>query len=271
MSQPKGSLYTFGFAAAICVICSLILSVASTSLKPLQVQNARLDILKNLLNSVGYSPNELKAKSAGDIIQIYRDEFEILLLDKDNNKAERSFMEAELLRLGYQQNELAALDTDDLLGRFTAKKGILAKRNKQKLMDYDPSYKILYVHKTKGQPDAYVVPIEGFGLWDLIKGYIALDLDLNTVKGISFYWHKETPGLGARITEDWFKKNFEKKRILDEHGELVAVAVAKGSAQGNPHKVDGISGATLTCQGLTTFLKTDLERYEPYFKTLRQN
>ena len=109
----------------------------------------------------------------------------------------------------------------------------------------------------------------------MMYGYIALKTDLNTVAGIRFYKHIETPGLGAELAKPDHNEKWIGKKILDEDGSLVSVKVAKGNAeQTHPqeleHYVDGISGATLTGKGINEFLKEDLETYEPYFKTRRQ-
>ncbi len=262
--------YTFMFATGVCVICALVLSLAATALKPRQVQNAKLDVLQNMMSAVGLDLAELKKMDAEQVLQLYNDEFEVLLLDKDDQAADRDFMEAELIALGFPEPKIKELDTGMLLNRFNGSKAILAARADKKLKDYDPDYKIVYIHKKDGKPDAYVVPIVGYGLWDIIKGYIALETDLNTVKGVSFYEHKETPGLGARVTESWFKDNFKGKKILNGQGSLQSITVVKGKADGGPHQVDGISGATLTGDGINQFLKADLQRYEPYFQKLRQ-
>jgi len=266
----KGNLYTFLFAGIVCVICALILSLSATALKERQNDNARLDILQNILSSVGYEMHAIQAKPAAEVFDIFAREFDTLLLDEANNPQERETLASELAKLGYPEKDLAALDTGALLARFNSKLGLLASRAGKSKTEYDPGYKVVYIHKNQaGERDAYVIPIEGNGLWDIIKGYLALDVDLNTVKGISFYEHKETPGLGARITEDWFKSQFKGKKILDEHGGLTAITVAKGKAPEGEHLVDGISGATLTGNGINQFLRADLERYEPFFKTVR--
>ena len=270
MSQRKGDLYTFLFASAVCVACALILSLAATALKPQQVANVRHDIVMNLMATVGKDYNELAKLPKPEVFAMFDKEFDTLILDGNNKAADRTFMERELASIGYPEDELKALDTGSLMRRFNGKVGLLARKARTPRKEYDPGYKMVYIHREPGAgPDAYVIPIEGYGLWDLMKGYVALDLDLNTVKGISFYEHKETPGLGARVEEDWFKDNFKGKKILDERGNLVSITVAKGKAPESPHQVDGISGATLTGDGINEFLKSDLERYEPYFKTLR--
>ena len=269
MSQRKGDLYTFAFAGAVCVVCALILSLAATALKPRQEANVRHDIVVNLMASVGKDQQELAAMPKPEVFELFDKEFATRILDKDNKTVDRTFMETELAKLKYPTEELAGLATGTLLRRFNSKVGLLASRAGQSRAEYDPGFKVIYVYQPTGSPEAYVIPIEGYGLWDIMKGYIALGLDLDTVKGISFYEHKETPGLGARVEEDWFKNNFIGKKILDGQGELVSIRVAKGLAQGGPHEVDGISGATLTGDGINDFLMRDLSRYEPYFATLR--
>ena len=111
-----------------------------------------------------------------------------------------------------------------------------------------------------------IMPISGKGLWSSLFGYFALDADnYSTVKGITFYAHAETPGLGAEISKKWFQDNFVNKEIY-ENNNLKSIAVAKGKADENSkYEVDGISGATITSNGVTTLLSRDLRRYEPYF------
>ena len=123
---------------------------------------------------------------------------------------------------------------------------------------------------------AYAFPIVGKGLWSTLYGYFALEGDLNTVRGITFYKHGETPGLGGEISKPWFQENFAGKRILDDDGSLVSVSVVKGFAADQysdpgdlEHHVDGISGATITARGVSAMVKEALEQYEPYFSSIR--
>ena len=98
-------------------------------------------------------------------------------------------------------------------------------------------------------------------------GYFAIDADnFSTVKGITFYTHGETPGLGAEISKEWFQSNFIGKEIYSGE-ELLSIKVTKpGLAdKNNLYEVDGISGATITSRGVTELLKRDLKRYESYF------
>lgn len=276
MSQPKGSVYTFTFAFAICVICSLILAMAATALKSKQVANVKLDIVQNLMGAVE-GDKVVQSKAPDEIFNDFGKNYEALLLNQKDQVVTNDFMIEELAKVGYEVDFLNSEDTGALLRLFNSRKKLLAKRDGKKLAEYDPGYKLLYRYKPDGVLKSYVIPIEGYGLWDIIKGYIAIDADdLNTVQGISFYEHHETPGLGARITEDWFREQWQGKKIFSESGDLLSITVAKAKAENEasaemlPHYVDGISGATLTTKGINQFLERDLSRYKDYFQKIRQ-
>jgi Na+-transporting NADH:ubiquinone oxidoreductase subunit C len=110
--------------------------------------------------------------------------------------------------------------------------------------------------------DSFIIPIEGKGLWGEVKGFIALQKDLNTIKDITFYSHQETPGLGGEIEKVNFTSKFIGELIFNNQGE-VAITIAKGDVKDEviDNIVDGISGATLTTKGVNVFLKDDLTRY----------
>ena len=135
------------------------------------------------------------------------------------------------------------------------------------------TYKI-YQSRDGNRVKGYAIPISGKGLWGTMYGYFAIEPDASTAKGITFYKHKETPGLGAEVDKDWFKNNFIGKKFIDDSGNLVSIEVIKGFVSDKDpnakHKVDGISGATVTGNGLTTFLKADLQKYEHYFTKIRK-
>ena len=132
----------------------------------------------------------------------------------------------------------------------------------------------LYLWTEDGKVTKYALPISGMGLWSTLYGYLALDGDLATVIGITFYKHGETPGLGAEVDRDWFQKQFIGKKIWKD-GALLQFQVLKGTVEGkypdgNDHAVDGISGATMTGNGINKFLNADLEKYEKYFTKVRR-
>lgn len=115
----------------------------------------------------------------------------------------------------------------------------------------------------------YILTVRGNGLWDKIWGWIALEEDLNTIAGVAFGHKGETPGLGAEIKDNTaFPASFIGTKIYDGDKEYVSVAVRKGGAVDKLHEVDGISGATITCDGVTDMMKDGIAYYMPYLKSL---
>jgi Na+-transporting NADH:ubiquinone oxidoreductase subunit C len=226
----RSDRYTLFFAAAVCVICSLVLSLVTSVLRPYQERNIALDKKKNILKSLNlYDPD--RGATMEDIERIYNEKIQEVIIDARGNEVQgKSVQDAEL----------------------------------------DPSMNHLFLRKDNG---ALAIPVAGMGLWDMIKGYLAIERDGHTVMGITFYEQLETAGLGAEIVNDMFTDNFKGKDILNSAGELVAVTVAKGKAEEASggelrNTVDGISGATMTGRGVTDLLKAGAELYKPYLQKL---
>ena len=119
--------------------------------------------------------------------------------------------------------------------------------------------------------DAIILPVSGKGLWSTCYGYLALAGDKNTVKGIQFYRHGETPGLGGEIENANWTAMWKGKQILNDKGELVSVTVKKGKVdQSKPvekkHFVDGLAGATITSNGVSKFVLRDLKALGTYLQ-----
>jgi Na+-transporting NADH:ubiquinone oxidoreductase subunit C len=131
----------------------------------------------------------------------------------------------------------------------------------------------VYIAMDGARPTGYSIPISGKGLWSTIYGYIALEPDGKTVKGITFYQHGETPGLGGELEKDWFTSNYKGKHIYNEEGELVSIEIVKGQVNQNDinaiHQVDGISGSTLTGRGMNKFIARDLNIYKPFLDRVK--
>jgi Na+-transporting NADH:ubiquinone oxidoreductase subunit C len=121
----------------------------------------------------------------------------------------------------------------------------------------------------KAANGSVVIPVYGAGLWGPIWGYIALEADMNTVKGIVMDHSGETPGLGAEITTDKVQSSFVGKTIF-EGSQFVSVTMRKGGATNN-HEVDAISGGTKTCDGVNAMLRTGVESYLPYINANKSN
>jgi len=226
--------YTLIFALIVTFICSVLLASAATLLKPRQDTNIELDMKTNILSVLGLLP-------------------------------EGEISPEQKLKL-YEENVMSFVVNAD--GERVPDRSVY---------DLDPKVDLdllpVYTREEDGSITAYCIPVSGKGLWSTIKGYLALETDLNTIRGITFYSHGETPGLGGEIEQEWFKANFAGKTILDQPGNLVSVSIANGKVRADEahpeHLVDGISGATLTGKGVTRFLKVNLERYEPFFNTVR--
>lgn len=135
----------------------------------------------------------------------------------------------------------------------------------------------VYLYVIQNHIRSYIIPVDSRGLWGRILGYLAMENDGATVSGFTVYSHSETPGLGGEIEKDWFQKNFSGKKILDDRGNFVSVAIAKGLVKDKIHDtrqknfVDGISGATLTGKFLSAGLKQSLMQYEPFSQKLRND
>ena len=241
--MPKhGNTYTIAFVSVIAIVCSLLLSTAATSLREKQQANIALDKKKNILKSFGVLP----AKADAEFIEsYYRDKITSIVVNYQGDEVEGN---AGDINLEEQEKRIPSIE-DRLFP--------------------------VYILNENGERIAYTIPIIGKGLWSTLYGYLSLNSDLNDVRGITFYKHGETPGLGAEIESAWFQNNFKGKKILDDDGNLVSVTVVKGTASDYydepklSHYVDGISGATITSKGVTEMLKKHLNNYTLYFERLR--
>jgi len=245
----QSNTYTFLFVSLVAVIAALILSVASQSLKERQVSNIEADMKKNILSAVGLMKTGICNSEKQDIKE-----------------------KCSKIKCCYDENIKSFVVNSE--GIRVSGDYIPERINIENEMDKPESERLypVFVRMEKGEVLAYCIPIVGKGLWSTLYGYMALEKDLNTVKGVTFYKHAETPGLGAEIERDWFLDNYKGKKILSENGVLMSVSTVKGKADpASLHEVDGISGATLTCHGVNSMIKNNLMIFEPYFKRIRRN
>lgn len=117
-------------------------------------------------------------------------------------------------------------------------------------------------------PTKYAFPISGKGLWSMMYGYLSIDSDLETVAGISFYKHGETPGLGAEIVKSWFSSQFSGKKLYAD-GKPTNFRVLKPGSVLDQSSVDGISGSTITSKGVEALIKRDAATYADYFNNIK--
>lgn len=223
--------YTFGFATMMVVIVAALLSYAAIELKPFQDTNIELEKQQNILSSIGV---DVQRDLAKEVYSKYIKQ-EIVL----NYKGEEVDGDAFEIEL---KKELKKANSDQVLP--------------------------LFISNVDGFKQ-YIIPLRGKGLWGPIWGFIALEEDLNTVYGAVFDHKGETPGLGAEINQSFFQEPFIGKSIFD--GETFkSIRVVKGGApEGDNYAVDGISGGTITSDGITDMLLERLNMYLPYITRLK--
>ncbi len=181
-----------------------------------------------------------------------------IINDKRINILKSVGLVKENIKLSF--NEISRLYTENISSYYVDNVGEILPDNS------DASKKIkIYFYLKDGAIEAYIIPIDTRGLWGKILGYLALQSDGSTIRGFTVYSHGETPGLGGEIESKWFRNNFIGKKIVDQQCDFVSISVAKGKIleKNAENYVDGISGATLTGQFLTTGLKQILMNYEP--------
>ena len=226
--QQYSTKYIFGFSALICVVCSFMLSVTAVGLRARQEQNQRVDRNKNILQVCGLmQPGE--TLSATEIDERFK-EIETKIVSLETGE----YVDAEQ----YDPNAMNPAG-DNLAGI-------------QEL----PVNAEIYLVMKDGKPSTVVLPVYGKGLWSVMYGFLALDADGTTVRGLTYYQQGETPGLGGEVDNPKWKALWKGRKAFDATGK-VAIAVIKGKAgsvEEDPHHVDGLSGATLTSRGVSNTL-----------------
>lgn len=253
--SSNSNVTTLMVALVLCLVCSVLVSAVAVGLKPAQVENQLLDRNKNILVAADlFDP----AQDTNEDVEKRFADFEVKLVDLEKGEyaAEEDLSQAGITDINeYDANQAsknAALSID-LGNDDPASIGAV------------PKFAKIYIkNDANGDPELVVLPVRGYGLWGTIYGFLTLESDLNTIKGISWYDHKETPGLGARIEE---KEQRDKWKGVDSYDEQGNVAVGMGKGE----VIDGISGATLTSKGVNNLVQFWLgERgYKPFLDNLR--
>ncbi|TVZ27348.1 Na+-transporting NADH:ubiquinone oxidoreductase subunit C [Gillisia sp. Hel_I_86] len=232
VNKTETNGYTFMFAIILVVVVASVLAFTATSLQPIQNENVRQEKMQNILATVGI---ETERSESEDLYNKYITE--TIALKEDGTPAEG----------------IDAFEVD--LARELKKPG-------------EEQIYPLYIAEIDGAK-YYIIPLRGKGLWDAIWGYVSLKDDVNTIKGAVFDHKGETPGLGAEITQVWFRERFTDEKIFDESGNLIGVSVVKGNvgpSNKDDNKVDAISGATITGNGVSKMISERLQHYLPYLK-----
>lgn len=255
MSRDRGPGYTFGFAAVVCVVCSILVSTAAVALRDRQDANRVLDLQRNVLLAGGLvgeaedlDDGEIEARFAAVRPLVVDRASGEVLTDVDASTFD--------LRRESQNPVTSEAVTDNPAGLVRLPDRLLV----YQILDGD-------------EVDLLVLPVEGKGLWSTLYGFLALDADTTTIRGIAFYQHGETPGLGGEIDNPRWRKLWQGRQAFDDNGDI-QIQVIKGPAGppgDDPHRVDGLSGATLTGNGVTHLTRFWLgdEGYAPYLERFR--
>ena len=236
------------FVMIVSFVSSLLLAFVAMSLKPSIDKNIILDKKQSILKSIDIDVSNLSNIELDDM---YNSHIQEMVIDKDGNLI----------------NNIKLSDIVWIENKSNGSTNYIFKSDGNTYTnDFLPIYKT-------SDPNGYIIPISGKGLWSTMKGYFAIGEDKNSTLGIVFYEHGETPGLGAEVDKPWFQKQFKidmGKKIFNSENELVSIYVnKKKQTNKKPHEVDGITGATVTSDGVTKFLKRDLERYKNFLIRLR--
>ncbi|MGB6850680.1 MAG: Na(+)-translocating NADH-quinone reductase subunit C [Thermoanaerobaculia bacterium] len=237
--MQRSPLYTILFATAVCIVCAVVVSSAAVSLKERQDINSALEKQRNVLIAAGLLGDEEKVSQ--DEIENRFATIRSIVIDMETGE-EAPDIDPQTFD---QKKEATNPDTS----RVAPANPALVKRL--------PDHALVYlVQGESGEIDMIILPVEGYGLWSTLYGFIALDADLETVRGITFYEHKETPGLGGEVDNPGWKAKWKGRMVYGEDGlpELEVIKGQAGPPAEDPFRVDGLSGATLTSRGVTNLV-----------------
>lgn len=244
-SKKDSTRRTLLVAFLLCVACSIVVSGTAVILKPRQDANRLLDRNRNILSAAGlFDPSR---HTNADVEQIFS-QFTPRIVDL---RAGRLLEADEVTMLG--------IDIDSYDQRLMINNNEFAEAIPRELDQADIKrrvlYPMVYVMESEGELELIVLPINGYGLWGILYGFLALEGDANTVSGIAFYEHKETPGLGAEVSNPRWRARWPGRQVYaDDQDTEVALRVVKGAGN-DDYQIDGLAGATLTSRGVDNLIQ----------------
>jgi Na+-transporting NADH:ubiquinone oxidoreductase subunit C len=244
------------------VVVGSLLAFTASSLKPAITENERMERQQNILYAMGINENEGTSREfiSKELIAVKKDDG----TEEQVPKVSVEFFKYIKKQLIVDANGNTTEDTKAYL--------IDVKKEQAKAKNGGTRRLPLFVGEKDGKT-FYIAPIRGKGLWDAVWAYVALDKNM-IVQGVFFDHKGETPGLGANINQRFFMDDFTGEHLLNASGAFKGIAVAKGNNDPknlikDDHEVDALAGATITGDGVSVMIKTDLKLYLPYFKTLK--
>ena len=244
---------TIAVAALLCLVCSVIVSGAATILKPTQTANKLLDKKRNILSVAGLAD---QSKSVDELFQ----QIQTRVVDMQPGEFTEVVDAATFDQRKASKDPVyrVELDRDQDLAQIGGRS----------------KYAYVYLLNVDNQLSKIILPVSGYGLWSTMHGFIALESDANTVSGITFYEHAETPGLGGEIENKKWQTSWQGKQVADAQGQPI-LKLIKGqvdlSASDAQYKIDGLAGATLTSNGVSNLIKFWLGKdgFGPYLDKIR--
>jgi len=256
MSSSNDSIKkTLTVALLLCIVCSVIVSGAAVALKSQQAANKDLDRKTNILAAAGLlepgkDVDELFSQIQSRVIDLNTGEYTDAV-DADSYNQLKAAKDPAMSK--------ALSNSEDMAG---------IKRREQ--------FATVYLVENAGKLERIILPVRGYGLWSTLHGFLALEADANTVIGLGFYQHAETPGLGGEVDNPKWKALWPGKKVFAEGGMTPALEVVKGAvdpaSSGAEHKIDGLSGATLTSRGVSNLVQywVGSEGFGPYLSKIRK-
>lgn len=226
-----------GVAITLCLVCSVVVSASAVLLRDAQQANKALDKKRNILAAAGLLQEGVSVEKQFENV-------ETRAVDLDTGKFTDAVSPAS-----YDQKKAAKVPA--LSDKIPADEDIAKIGRREK-------YALVYIVRDGEDIDKVILPIKGYGLWSTLYGFLALEADLNTVAGIGFNEHAETPGLGGEVDNPLWKAHWPGKQVYGDEGN-VQLTVIKGAVDESraeaEHQVDGLSGATLTTRGVDNLIK----------------
>lgn len=254
MSANKESVgKTLLVAFLVCVVCGVVVATAAVSLRPVQSKNQLLDKRMNILQAAGlYQPGV-------DVNKVFK-------------SVERRFVDidtGEYVEMPESYDQRKAAKDPQRSERLSGTEDIASIKSQANVAE------VFLARGDDGELSRIILPVHGYGLWSTLYGFLALEPDANTISGLGFYEHGETPGLGGEVDNPKWKALWEGKKLYGEQGE-VEIQVIKGTVDSNTanaeHKVDGLAGATLTSNGVSNLLRfwVGENGFGPYLKRMHK-
>jgi len=240
----------------VCGVCSILVSSAAVGLKERQKANQILDRQKQVLLVTGLMKPEDRL-SADEVRETFKQNITPRVIT---------------LETGEYADDVNVETFDQRRMAKDPATSTKAPPNEAQILRL-PNQALVYLVQKDGAIDQIVLPVEGKGLWSTLYGYFSLDKDTCTVRGLTFYEQNETPGLGGEIENPRWKALWPGRKVYnkDWKPDIQVIKGQAGSPQEDPHRVDGLSGATLTSRGvqnLLLFWVSD-DGFGPYLTKLR--